>query len=67
MKMNTTKVDNFHRNLTTILLSVIAIFGVYSLIVLNSVNKKLNDLAKDQAVQEKVIESLDKRLTKLEK
>ena len=65
--MTSRQENNFHRNLTTVLLSVIAIFGVYSMVLLTTVNNKLNALQQTQAVQQEKINTLDKRLTKLEK
>jgi cell division protein FtsB len=65
-RMTDRQKDEFHKHLTTVLLSVIAIFGVYSLILLSNVNRKLNDLANEQTRQQTKMEWLSDRVTKLE-
>lgn len=57
--------DNFYKNITTILLTVIAIFGVYSLILLNTVNQKLNDLKTNQAIQNTRMERAERDIERL--
>ena len=65
--------DNFYKNLTNILLSIIAIFGTYSLIVLTNVNSKMNSqtlqitlLQQQLNIHQKESEAEEKRLSNLE-
>lgn len=57
---------NFHSIVNTILLSVISIFGVYSLIILNNVNAKINELKIQQAIYNERQLSESSRTNKLE-
>lgn len=61
-----TQKDNFYRNMTNILLTLIAIFGIFSIMLLINVNIKLNDIAIEQAIHKEKYINLDSRLTKIE-
>lgn len=58
--------DNFYRNLSTVLLSVIAIFGIFSIALLININSKLNTLTVEQAVQKNELNTLKEKVDKLE-
>ena len=65
-KMTQVQRDSFHRVFNSILLSVIATFGVYSLILLNNVKETLNDVRIQQAVGTSERKINTERITKLE-
>lgn len=58
--------ESFHKTINTILLSVIAIFGVSSVALLIGINNKVNEIAITQAVEKAEIDSLTRRVAKLE-
>lgn len=58
--------DKFHRNLSTILLTVISIFGISSVALLLNINKQLNSITVEQAVQKEKHNTLTDRVIKIE-
>lgn len=73
MQMSQTQKESLYKVLNTILLTIIAIFGVYSLVVLNTVDEKINE----QKIQISILQTqldnhqkesivIDHRLTQLE-
>lgn len=71
--MSQTQKESIYKILNTILISIIAIFGVYSLLVLNKVDEKLNEqkiqisiLQEQLNNHQKESEIIDHRLTNLE-
>lgn len=64
--MTASQKESTHKTLNSILLSVISIFGVFSLVLLISLNSKVNEIAIGQAVIKNELKSLDRRVTHLE-
>jgi cell division protein FtsB len=73
IKMTQIQKDNFYKNLTNVLLLVITTFGIYSMVLLHTVNSKMNDqtlqitlLQQQLETHQRESEATEKRITKLE-
>ena len=58
--------DEIYKIINTILLSFISIFGVYSLILLSNLKEAINNVQRDQAVQQEKVIAIEKRIDKTE-
>jgi hypothetical protein len=63
--MTPVKNDNFYKNFTSIILTLISIFGVFSVILLVNVNNKLNRVITENAVQDQKIQTLQAEVAEL--
>ena len=67
LKMTSQQKESTYRTINTLLLAFITMCFIPAVILLGTINSKLNDLKTGQAVQEEKNRGYESRLTKLEK